>query len=683
MKKLAIVLGILAVLGAAGAVAVRLLFPEEKIRAMAVEQAEKATGRKVGLGELKVGLVFGLRLKDVNVEGLASARQITLRPSWRALLSRKLDIQSVTVDGLRLKLPKAAPGKKREAAGYSPAKAAAGAAISVRKLAVTDGEIEGAGFALKELKATVTGASLDKPFPASVSFLAVTPKLTRRLSFDGTVDPVKQLIDGKAEVEGLLSGVLKGGAEAVDFDMKVPALSVEQLAALGVAAPIASPAFSAKGRAEGLPAKPRLARLRVDSDWGSFEGKGDLERAEAKLDLSLPALKLSGYELPAAKVSGSVTGNMAKAQLSGLRLRTGGTDVEITGTASKTALDLMLKCRSFVLEELLPIAPQTRPLKLTGKGLFAFGVKGPPEKPVLAGKAQFSNLGGTALGMAVSGFSGTATFDERRLDVPNLKGTLDGSVLRMDLTVKDYSKAPAVDLAAELDRLDLGKLLAASATVEKGKRPQAAGSTAPAAKTAPLKAKGKVAIKELIHSNIQSSDVRLNWDLSGLAPNLGELSGTARLDAGEGRLKNMGELAGQHPMAKIVLTPLLVMQKIGKIFGGKFPDLNNIAYDRIVGDYAFARGVMTVKESRLQGADASVSSAGSVNLVNEALDLDGKAAVKGLPEAEFAVKGTVSEPKPRLKVEKLLQQPIKKILEDPAEALKDPAKLIEGLFKKR
>jgi hypothetical protein len=681
MKKLGIILGVMVLLGGGAAVAVRVLLPEEKVRSMAIVYAEKATGRKVSLGELKLGLVFGVRLKDVSVEGLASARQITLRPSWRALLERKVEIQSVSVDGLRLKLPKDASQNKAPGKALSPSQAAAGAAVSVRKLSVTDAEIVGDGFTLKELKATVTGASSDKPFPASVSFLAVTPKLTRRLSFDGTVDPSKRAVDGKADVEGLMSGAVKGGADAVDFDVKIPALSVEQLAALGVAAPLASPAFSAKGRAENLQARPRLARLRVDSDWGSLEGKGDLERAEARLDLSLPALKLSGYELPSAKISGGVAGNMVKAELSGLRVKTGGTDLEVSGTASKTALDLMLKCRSFVLEELLPIAPQTRALKLTGKGLFAFGVKGAPEKPVLAGKAQFSNLGGEALGMAVSGFTGTATFDERRLDVPNLKGTLDGSVLRMDLTVKDYSKAPAIDLVAELDKLDLGKLLAASAQAGAEKLGEA-GTAKPASSPQALKAKGKVTIKEVVHPNIRATNARLSWDLTGITPNLSELGGTTRVDIGEGQLKNLKELAEQHRMIKAALTPILVVQKISKIFGGKFPDLNDVAYDQIAGDYAFSRGVMTVKESRLRGSDASASSTGTVNLVSEALDLDGRASVKGLPDAEFSVKGTISEPKPRLKLEKLIEQPVKKLLEDPAKALKDPAKLIEGLFRR-
>src|SRR4051812_16351231 len=96
--KIGLVVAVLCVLGAAAAlVALKAFLPEPKLRAMIVERARKQLGREVRLTHISVGLT-GLHLSDLEVSErpdfaagtFLKVETFSLRPSWRALLRRKL-----------------------------------------------------------------------------------------------------------------------------------------------------------------------------------------------------------------------------------------------------------------------------------------------------------------------------------------------------------------------------------------------------------------------------------------------------------------------------------------------------------------------------------------------------------------------------------------------------------------
>ncbi len=336
----------------------------------------------------------------------------------------------------------------------------------------------------------------------------------------------------------------------------------------------------------------------------------------------------------------------------------------VTDPSGRGAFDLLFKCRKFVLEELTRMTPKTRDLKLAGAGFFALSVTGTKEKPVFGGKLQFEGLGATVSELPLSAFAGTVSFNEARIDVPNLKGMVADGNLAMDLTIKDYAKSPEIQVEATLDRFDLGKYFAAKKKLEADAQAakaakEAAGKPVEKKPSTPIRTRGEFKIGALVHPNAQLQSVAASWDLWGVTPEMTKLNGEAKISSGEGRLRDVGKIALQSPILKVLLFPILIVQKLA--FG---VNLNDIAVGTFSGDYGFKDGVMTVRHSALDaGKTADFSTEGTIDLPVERLDLVVGARVGNIPRIETAVTGTMSEPKAKVKVGKLLETAGKNLLE--------------------
>jgi hypothetical protein len=281
------------------------------------------------------------------------------------------------------------------------------------------------------------------------------------------------------------------------------------------------------------------------------------------------------------------------------------------------------------------MTPDTRDLQLTGTGYFALSVTGTKDKPIFAGKARFVGLGATAAGLPLTGFSGTLSADPTRFDVPNLTGKIADGALKMDLTVKDYSRSPEIQLIASLDRFDLGRYLEAKKKLLAADAASAAPAAKPGAKAAEpsfsLRTSGKIEIGTLIHPNATVERVRADWSLSGVTADMKKLSGAARLSVGGGKLRDLGDMATQSKILKILLFPFVVIQKIFHVIGVPqilrvvgvrvLPDFNNVDLHGMSGDYSFKSGVMTLNKSELDSSAADVSATGTIDIPKETLDL--------------------------------------------------------------
>jgi hypothetical protein len=390
---------------------------------------------------------------------------------------------------------------------------------------------------------------------------------------------------------------------------------------------------------------------------------------EIQADLDLPALTDKdlpfpgvppGLELPASKWDADLSYAPKAIRLRKLGLKIASNEISVEGgvtdPAGRGAFDLIFKCKRFVLEELTRLTPKTRDLKLTGSGFFALSVTGTKDKPVFGGKLQFKDLGASVAELPLSGFTGTVSFDEQRIDVPNLKGKVADGSLAMDLTIKDYAKVPEIQIEGSLDRFDFGKYLTAKKKVEEDVKTAKAAKAAKAGKpveekpAAPFRTRGKFEVGALVHPNAQVRNLAASWDLYGVTPDMKRLNGEAKFNTGGGELHHLGDLALQSPVVKVFLFPILIFQRISLGV-----NLNDIDVQKIVGDYAFKDGLMTLRQSEMEAKTAQVAATGTINLPAEALDLNVTAQVGSLPALEMAVGGTVDSPKTKLKVGKVLE----------------------------
>lgn len=404
---------------------------------------------------------------------------------------------------------------------------------------------------------------------------------------------------------------------------------------------------------------------------------------ELTANLSLPALTDKdlpfagvppGLRMPPSSWELDLDYTLERARVRALRFKTGGNDVAIEGSvgdpAGRMAYDLLVKARSLVFHELTQLTPATRELELKGAGFAALSVTGAGAKPVFAGKARFQELGATVAGLPLSEFNGTVSFDEDRIDVPDVKGKVADGRLEADLTVLRWAKAPEVQLDAVLDRFDLGRFLDAKKryAAEHPPKPAAAGPAGQAPAKAPsIRSRGSFNVGALSHPQATLGQLKSSWDLSGIGADMRPLNGTARFSVAGGRLRSAGEMAAQHPALKVAMLPIALFQGLGRMALG-VPDLSDIEVNSITGDYLIKDGVMHVRESHLDSPKADVTARGSVDLPKEALDLVVTAQVitktRLVPPFDIEVRGTVSDPKTKLKVGKAITDGLQNLLQN-------------------
>ena len=477
---------------------------------------------------------------------------------------------------------------------------------------------------------------------------------------------------------------------AVALALDLPSFKISDLPVAVSALPPAFsvPAAKVDGAVRVTGDDVHLDKLVITASGGSVRVDGLVAKALAgapapdvnvSAELTLPALTdkdllfpgvPADLRLPPSHWTAALNYSAAAVKIKSLRVQIGKNDVEVLGAvtdpAGRGAFDLIVKCRSFLLDELTSMTPQTRDLKLGGSGFFALSVTGVKEKPVFAGKLQFKGIGATVAGMPLSEFTGTASFDEKRLDVPNLTGKIADGTLKLDLTVKDFSRAPEIQLEADLDRFDLGRYLAAKEKVVAQRQAAKAAAPAPAPEGKPMtvSTRGHFSVGTLIHPNATVTGVKVGWDLRGLGADLHGLDGDAKLDVGGGKIHSVGEMATQSKLVKVLIFPLLIVQKLGSIGGIRlFPDFNNISLNLIAGDYLFSNGLMTLRRSEMDSDAARVSAAGTIDLAAEKLDLVVTAQVGGVAPIDVAVTGTFDNPKSKVNLGKFLAEPAKQLLQ--------------------
>lgn len=191
MNKTARIAGIVvAVILALGIVLValaKILITPERVRKTVLPLAEKALHRQVQLGEIEVSLFSGILLKKLVIaekdggEPFVAAEQVKLRYQFWPLLSRRVVVDEVTLDGPRIHVVRLPDGtfnfsditsKKEEKPAEEPKKEMD---LLISKVGVTRGEVR-----YEDRKAdapyvtTVTGiefsssdVSKKKPFPFS------------------------------------------------------------------------------------------------------------------------------------------------------------------------------------------------------------------------------------------------------------------------------------------------------------------------------------------------------------------------------------------------------------------------------------------------------------------------------------------------------------------------------------
>jgi hypothetical protein len=306
----------------------------------------------------------------------------------------------------------------------------------------------------------------------------------------------------------------------------------------------------------------------------------------------------------------------------------------------------------------------------------------------LKGKATLGGIGAAFADHKLTGLGGSIEFSKDSVTVQKLDGKLDGQDLKATFKARDLLKHPKADFDFKLAKLTLKDLPPApAASAASAASAKTAAAKLPAGEPFYLDISGRAEIGAIEHPNFHSGAAVMNMALVNISEDLAALGGSASFTVAAGKFSELYAFAGRYKAAKVALYPLVVLQKTAKLAKTlHLPDFNNIAFDRIEGDYTFEKGLMKLNKSAMTSPVADVTSSGSINLPAEKLDMKINTTMKagsGIGASGpigMLVTGTFTDPSVKPDIKSIVEQPaVKKAID---KLVPNASKLLKGLFKK-
>ena len=713
----------------------KFYFTPDRIRKLALQYAEQNLRREISLDAASLNL-RGFSLKNLKVAEAGrfkngvflSAGDFSIRPDFGALLKKELQINSIRASGVAVNILQV----KKDAYNFSdllagprpeavrkPAQSGQTKPIdlSVSNISVINSRIVYANSD-RSVAVTLSGLNLSAksltsgemfPFEAGFTLVLKSSALTgefpvyaKGLAALGGWDPKK----GRAEIERAtlkadkISCELKGSLENLvepdaKISLRVKAFSSTDLKPYfpGIPARILLPALEADAgfkltsnymilKKLEFKAGPALGAVKGRLAWNpvfDYDLAVDVKGQTPELDTTEVARKFrstpKNIKIPLAEVSASFTVSPKKVRLLAATIAAKSLKASAAGEfvmAPQPIASGSLKLSAGNLRDFGEMMPQLREYDLTGSasGDFLFNMAKTAD---LRGRLSFSGVGATAFDTRLSEIKGSADFSKELLKA-DAAGKMQGSALKATLTVKNYSSHAQAVLNADLASLTLTPpATSGGQTVTAAGGKKAGGGGKPFS----FDLAGKTRLGAIVHPNFKGGETTVKYDLKNISADLSGLSGSASFSVAGGELDDIQQFTSSSAMARIIFYPFLVLGKAAKIVTAlKLPDFNKIKFTRMEGDYTFRGGVMKIEKSQLRADAADADSSGSINLVNDTLDLNvittPKAGISLPIPIGVTIKGPFGNPSVKPDVSAILKQPV----------LKDSVqKLLKGIFK--
>ncbi len=730
---------------AVAAVGLKLYFTPARLKALTLEYASKNIHREVAFDSASLNL-SGLAITKLKVSEYPdfkkgeffSADSFSVRPSFGALLHRRVKINSVSASGLNMRVAEVKKDTYNFSDLITPGRDTKQVVLADKKpvqapLAISSLNIKNSRFTyanaagdmtitLRDISLSASAISPEGLFPIETALTmdvvspyftgSVPARLKGRVAL-GNWDPAKgraeidsaslSLGGARAQLKGSLSGLMEPDAK---LSLSVKPFSTADLRTVFKSLPpkVLLPQIDADAdfkltfkditlRSVKFAAGPVKGSLAGRAAWEpavTYDITAEIKAQTPEVDSTVLARKLKqlpiphGFKLPLTEISASARLQPGVAFIRSFALNCDG--LAVTGRASvnysgelKAAGTAHADIKN--LSRLAEAAPGLAgPYALNGAAEadldFSYG-------PALSlkGKAALNGIGASFADRKLSGLSGSIDFSKDAVSSQKLEGKLDGEDLKAAFKARDLLTHPKAEFTLKLAKLTVKDAPAA--------QPAHGGETARKAVGEPfyLDVSGKAEIGAIEHPNFRCGPASAKLDLTNISDDLKALDGTASFTAGPGKFSDLYAMAEKHKAAKVALYPLLVLQKTSKLAKTlRLPDFNNIDFQVIEGDYTFTKGLMKLNKSALASAVADVSSSGSINLPAEKLDMKINATLKAASGVRMSapvgmfVKGTFAEPSVKPDMRSITEQPAVQKAVD--KLVPGASKLLKNLFKK-
>ncbi len=666
MKKLLKILLVLAaiavVLVIAALITLKIMFPPEKLKAMAQSYAQQTLNREVTFSDVSLNLI-GVTLDDFAISErgtfaangtFAKADKAVVKIALKPLFKKRIEIGSVGLEGLDINVTKGQDGKfnfddlipastqDTAAQTQDTTSTSSDFVLMAQRIYATNCNFfykdlqSGMDASLTNVNLEITGFNLDTPFDVYLSFttdykdatgLAVTVPFQMALKANlAGMDMAKaqvtlsQLAMTYKNIKFNVQGSAKNfNAPVIDLTGKVSGVSNTALADIlpGLPAfvlPDINFSASAEADLQNSTALLKLAKLSLsdsavtvsgNAGWG---GTTPTYNMNADINVNLQQVANMAEMLAGYSIGGSITGSL-------------------TATDKNNGQDV--------------------------KGNIALNIL-----TVQYDIFTLSNLTGNIVIKSLADISSNT-----------IKGKLNNEDFTTSFAYKDLSGVLDLVFNFDLAKLTLDKLPSFGAETAPADQQSSTALTPASGPETLFNLKTNINVGQITVPYFTTQGFTLTTDLQKASATMKNTNGTASFTLKEGAITDLDQFVRGNRIVKILLLPLTLVKNVSTALGVDiFPaqnaeDKGKIKISSASGTYVFTTGVMSVQETHFDSAVSNVLADGSINFRTEALNMSVSATVlNSKTPIVFKIGGTMTEPSGKLDVAKTTTSLVKNLL---------------------
>ncbi|WP_428061446.1 AsmA family protein [Candidatus Avelusimicrobium stercoris] len=636
------------ILLAAGLIALRIMFPPEKLKAMAVDYAKTNLQREISFDKISFNVIgvtldnFALSENTTFQNGtFVKADKLVVKLALMPLLKKRVEISTVSVDGLDVNVIKNKDGSfnfdtliPASDGADTPAETAqednSGLAfvlladrIVLNNCNFTYKDLQtGMDASVNKLQVEIREFDLDSPFDVKIKFTTEYSAARLNMTVPVSISLRTFLANLNMPEAYVTVNDISASYKTVKLQLKggVKNFEAPQAELTGTLSGISNATV-----AEILPDLPHFSLPVINM---AVKASADLEKSTAVI--SLIKLSVMDSALSASGVAGWASATptySVKADLS--------TDLGQIVQMTDTVADFQ------------PGGLITGSFKATDKN----------DGQDVSGQVTLKNVSAMYAPFTVKDLNGTVKIASiNDISCPSLTGLLNGEKFASSFSYKNIKDVMNIVFNAELDKFTLKEFPSyASDETEEGETASAEQKTA--GPELLMNIKSNIKVGPISVPYFRADGFTLNANLTGVSETMKKANGQVSFVLQPGAITDIDSFVKENKYVKILLLPITLVRKVaGKLNVDIFPAEANaqkgeIAFTNGEGVYTFTSGVMKVDKTTFASKLTNINGSGNINFHTQALDMKVSATVlTSQTPVIIKIGGTMDNPSGKLDV---------------------------------
>ena len=636
------------ILLAAGLIALRIMFPPEKLKAMAVDYAKNNLQREISFDKISFNVIgvtldnFALSENTTFKNGtFVKADKLVVKLALMPLLKKRVEISTVSVDGLDVNVIKnkngsfnfdtlipssdedSTPAETTQEDNSGVAFVLLADRIVLNNCNFTYKDLQtGMDASVNKLQVEIREFDLDNPFDVKIKFTTEYSAAGLNMTVPVSISLRTFLANLNMPEAYVTVNDISASYKTVKLQLKggVKNFEAPQAELTGTLSGISNTTV-----AEILPDLPQFSLPVINM---AVKASADLEKSTAVI--SLAKLSVMDSALSASGVAGWASATptySVKADLS--------TDLGQIVQMTDTVADFQ------------PGGLITGSFKATDKN----------DGQDVSGQVTLKNVSAMYAPFTVKDLNGTVKIASiNDISCPSLTGLLNGEKFASSFSYKNIKDVMNIVFNAELDKFTL-KEFPSYASAETEEEETASATPKTAGPELLMNIKSNIKVGPISVPYFRSDGFTLNANLTGVSETMKKANGQVSFVLQPGAITDIDSFVKGNKYVKILLLPITLVRKVaGKLNVDIFPAEANaqkgeIAFTNGEGVYTFTSGVMKVDKTTFASKLTNINGSGNINFHTQALDMKVSATVlTSQTPVIIKIGGTMDNPSGKLDV---------------------------------